>query len=137
MSDTKRRCSTYGVGVLQRARALLWMEYSAEEIARKLQVLETDVASWISDGAPSRTDDAGQNWIVGTQLRDWLLATNNAAHGLTPLPPGMAFCTRCGARRRIVEPIQRREVGGSLWLVEGRCATCGSVVHRGEEESNG
>lgn len=132
MSDTLRRESLFGRGVLQRAKALLWMRYTVEEIAEELHVDASRIwADWLPEGAPAQQDDSGDLWIVGTDLRDWILAENNRRREGDRLRPGHAYCTQCEATREMVGPIDRRVVSSVLGLVEARCSQCGAVVFRG------
>ena len=116
--------------VRSRLGRLLEMRYRPSELAEELGVcVDTVRRGWLRAGAPHERDEAGEVWLMGTEVAAWLEAMGDRPKVV--LGPGEAFCLHCQAAVAIVE--EEREATGGAVLVRGRCARCGGRVARFEK----
>ena len=113
------------------------MKYKPSELAEiiggnVLQIYRT----YIPAGCPHERDENGHIWIVGTEFRDWMLAMRReqAAAKRTTLKPGQVYCMVCEKAVTMEGPFTIKPAGVHMELVQGTCAECGAVTHRGRKK---
>ena len=91
--------------ILSKLKRLMDMAYRISEIAMELGVSEPTVRDWISRlDAPHRKDGNGHIWIIGTELRDWILAQQKEKSSRRQsLAEGEFWCLVCGKPVTVAE----------------------------------
>ncbi len=124
------KISNYLSSKLQR---LHHMEYTVAEIATELNTPEPLVRNWISRlGAPHHKDQSGRIWIIGSELRSWILAQQKrkkARHYY--LAEDEFWCLVCGRAVEVAEPTETNVKPNGLYYKHGSCPECGTEVYRG------
>ena len=111
----------------RRVEHLLYMKYRPEEIEAEISAPPGIVQDiFIPAGCPHERDSAGQVWVIGTELCDWIKAfkddLRSARH---KMHPGESWCADCRAAvtpnwaaATVVKSLAKVE------LLEAPCPTC-------------
>lgn len=109
-------------------KAKVHRNYSIAEAAKLFLVHRNTVRAWIRAGL--QTVRAGSAiLILGCELRDFLIERQRSRR--RPLGSGQLYCVKCREPRSLAEGtgglVDQR---GTTANVRGRCAACGTVMHR-------
>ena len=115
--------------VIVKSPGLLPMQYTVRELAEAVGAVERTLRDWLAQGAPHTRDTKGHTWINGREFAGWV------AHLRKPkrerkLKDSQGYCLHCRQVVELLEP-QTRQVRGKLTNTRGKCARCGSIIHRG------
>lgn len=119
--------------LLSKLQRLQHMEYTVSEIAYELDTPETIVRNWISRlGAPHQKDQSGRVWIIGTELRTWILAQHKKKKGKQfTLAEDEFLCLVCKKPVVVAEPESTDIKPSGLFYKHGKCPDCGTDVYKG------
>ena len=112
-----------------KSSGLLPMEYKVREIATELNIPNRTLRDWLTKGAPHHRDNRNHIWIIGTELKEWIMANRKKRRGQKMLDTE-GYCFRCKKPVELLNPkiIPRK---GKLINIRGKCEKCGCSICRG------
>jgi hypothetical protein len=116
--------------VIVKAPGLLPMLYKPAELAEDLNLPVRTLYDWLKAGAPHTRDKRDRLWINGQEFAMWVGMNRKPQGKHVKLTDDQAYCLRCHAAVRLVEPRQQH-VKGKLFLIKGKCPHCGASINRG------
>ena len=118
-----------------RARGLLDMLYSPEDLAFELQIDKRAIyRKLIPAGLPCRKDDTGHVWVHGPEAARWILSLGKTK--AQPMAADEGYCFKCkkpvkmSARPKKVKRMR-------MTMLTWPCPECGTMVNRGMKKARG
>jgi hypothetical protein len=106
------------------------MKYKVREICQELDIPDSTLRTWLSQGAPYERDSRNHIWITGTEFAAWVEANRKRKASGRKLKDYEAYCLSCRQPVELIDPVTIPNQG-KLVHYKGTCPHCSNTIFRG------